>query len=192
MITSQLAAARRAQGLTAAQLSALTGLQPSNIYAIERGRRQARAETLETIAAGLGLRFVLVDTRGRASVAEVAARIRQYRDAGDIDAAGTAFLQLVNTIRESGVLAKTALTQEAPPAISPEWDATIAGTVEWLLRDTAVPLPAWVLSTGGDPSWGWSPWGEVPDDSYLRISPEIPEPLQRRGILVEQGELEAA
>ena len=192
MIIEELAAARRAQGLTAVQLSALTGLQPSNIYAIEHGRRQARVATLETIAAGLGVRFLLVDTRGRASVAETAKRIRDYRDAGDIDAAGTAFAQLVNNIRESSVLAKAALTQDAPPEVCPEWDATIAGTVEWLLRDTSLPLPAWVLGTDGDPSWSWSPWGRVPDGSYLHSSRDIPEPLRRRGILIEEGELEAA
>lgn len=192
MITEQLAVARRAQGLTALQLSALTGLQASNIYAIENGRRQPRAETLETIAAGLGVRFLLVDTRGRASVAETAERIREYFDAADVDAARTAFSQLMNSLRESRVLTKAALTQERPSPISPEWDATLAGAVEWVLRDTDLPIPAWVFDTGGDPSWSWSPWGQVTDDSYLHTSTEVPEPLKRRGIFIEEGEMEAA
>lgn len=191
-IGEQLAAARKARGLTAAELGALTGLHPSNIYSIEHGRRQARAETLETLAAGLGARFLLVDTRGRASVAEIAARIRDHLHHDRPQDATAAFLQLANNLRGVSPLGCLALAQDSPTSIDAEWDAAIAGVVEWLVRGRGLPSPEWTRDAAGDPSWRWSPWGTVAAGSHLLTSDEVPEPLRRRGILIESGELDAA
>lgn len=191
-IAAQLAAARHARGLTAIELGGITGLQPSNIYSIERGRRQARIATLESLAAGLGVRFVLVDTWGRASAAEIATQIKADLDNGDSDGAARLLLQLANSLRAATPLARVALTQDPPPPVSPQWDAAIAGIAEWMLAGQGTPLPNWVVATTGDPTWHWSPWGTPGEGSYLFDSDEVPEPLQRRGILVEAGELDAA
>jgi ribosome-binding protein aMBF1 (putative translation factor) len=56
---AQLAAARKARGLTQPDLSALTGIQQSEISRIERGAGNPTAATLLRLADALGQRLTL-------------------------------------------------------------------------------------------------------------------------------------
>ena len=56
---AQLAAARKARGLTQPDLSALTGIQQAEISRIERGAGNPTAATLLRLADALGLRLTL-------------------------------------------------------------------------------------------------------------------------------------
>jgi hypothetical protein len=53
-----------------------------------------------------------------------------------------------------------------------------------------IPTPHWVTETSGDPTARWNPWATELTD--LVDVDRVPEPLRRRGVLIEAGELESA
>ena len=58
-LVDQLAAARKARGLTQPDLSALTGIQQAEVSRIERGAGNPTAATLLRLADALGQRLTL-------------------------------------------------------------------------------------------------------------------------------------
>lgn len=122
--------------------------------------------------------------RGRSSAAEVAEAIaaeggaRAYR----------ALLQLADDLAAVDAGARVALSAEEPVAEVGRWLDAIAGIVEMRLREVGAPAPVWVVACGGDPGSKWEPDRGVtlpePADEVL-----VPEPLRRRGVMIEASEL---
>ncbi|MCT2222532.1 helix-turn-helix domain-containing protein [Microbacterium paraoxydans] len=190
MLTEQLSQLRRRRGLPATALGARTGIDTSAIYAFEHGRRDPRASTAQTWARGLGARLLVVDTLGRASAAETAAQIRNALVHGDRNAAAQTLLQLVNSLRASDLLAVAALTVDEPEPFEGGWSWAVAGVVEQETAARGIPTPLWATETAGDPNAKWSPW--APELADLVDVDQVPEPLRRRGVYIEAGELVSA
>lgn len=189
-IVQQLASSRRSRGITAAEIAERTGLQTSNLYAIERGRRSPTVDTLERAAAGLGLRLLAVDVGNQALVSDIADSIAAYEIEGAEELAYRAFIQLNNQLVSSPASTQVLLTYVPPRHITPEWDAAIAGLVEWRLRQKDAPIPEWVEENIGLGARHWAPW---PSIRYIDADLDlIPGPFRRRGIWLEEGELESA
>ena len=189
-IVDQITVVRKRRGITASQVAERTGLQTSNLYAIERGRRSPTVDTLERAAAGVGLRIVAVDVGNQALVSDIAESIVAHEAEGDEESAYRAFLQLNNQLVNTSASTQVLLTCAPPRSISPEWDAAIAGLIEWRLGEKGAPVPAWVNENTGLSSGHWAPWPSIRAiDADLGL---VPEPLLRRGIWLEEGELDSA
>lgn len=188
-IIKQLKRLRTRKRIPATQLAARSGIDPSNVYAIERGRRDPRVSTAEAYIHALGVTVLVVDTEHRASASDTAEEIRHYLASADTQSATQALMQLVASIRALPALGKIALTFDPPDFVAPHWDAALAGLVESELQSAGLPLPIWLEQIIGDPSWQWDPWtgGAI----VLDVA-EVPEPLRRRGILISEHELTSA
>ncbi|WP_448720611.1 helix-turn-helix domain-containing protein [Microbacterium natoriense] len=190
MLIDQLLRLRHRRGLPATLLGVRTGIDTSAIYAFEHRRRDPRVSTAEAWARGLGARLIAVDTHGRASAAETAAQIRHHLRDGNRDAAAQALLQLASTLQVCDVLALAALTIDEPEPQGDGWTWAIAGLVEYVTARRGIPTPRWATETTGDPTARWSPWATELAD--LVDVDKVPEPLRRRGVLIEAGELDSA
>ncbi|MGM7697284.1 helix-turn-helix domain-containing protein [Microbacterium sp. A84] len=188
-IADQLTRLRARKRITATAIGARSGLDPSNIYAVERGRRDPRVSTIENYARALGATFLVVNTEHRSGAADTAEAIRQYLDSDDTHSAAQALVQLVASIRALPPLGKIALTYAPPASVDPRWDSALAGIVETELLNVGLPFPEWVEQIIGDPSWSWDPWT---DGALTLDGDEVSEPLRRRGILIGADELASA
>lgn len=63
-VPSQLIAARKASGLTQAELAKITGVDQAAISRIERGQTNASLDTISRLSKPLGLHLALVDSSG--------------------------------------------------------------------------------------------------------------------------------
>lgn len=189
-IIGQIADSRKRRGITAAQVAARSGLQTSNLYALESGRRSPTVGTLERAAAGLGLRLVAVDVGNQALVTDIAEAIIRYEHDGEEESAYRAFIQLNNQLVKSSAITQVLLTAAPPRHIGPGWDATIAALVEWRLYQKDAPIPSWVNENTGLAEGHWAPW---PSIRYIDADIDlVPWPFRRRRIWLEAGELESA
>lgn len=189
-IVDQIADSRRRRGITAAQVAERTGLQTSNLYALEQGRRSPTVTTLERAAAGLGLRLVAVDVGGQFLATDIADSIADYESSGREEHAYRAFIQLNNQLVTSNAVTQVLLTATPPRRITPEWDAALAALVEWRLGEKGAPIPSWVAETPGLDAGHWAPWPSIRAvDADIAL---VPAPFLRRGIWLEAGELESA
>jgi transcriptional regulator with XRE-family HTH domain len=185
-LSVQLAHARKRKGVPATQVSRSTGFDVSGIYAIENGRRDARESTIESIAGALGAQVLVVDTDHRGSVADAAEEIRRVLADGRSDAAAQVLVQVVANLVALEPLPALAISYEEPAPVDKHWDAALAGVVELYLAKRGLPAPAWTAGILGDENARWDPWtgGAVAAEAAA-----IPEPLRRRGVWIEEGEL---
>lgn len=185
-LATQLARARARKGVPAIQVSQHMGFDISGIYAIENGRRDARASTIDAITDALGFTMLLVDTDHRGSIAEAADEIRGAHAEGRPDVAAQVLVQVVANLTALKPFPALAISYEKPAAVDQYWDAALAGVVEFCLTKRGLPAPAWTADVTGDENARWDPWtgGAVAGDPA-----DIPEPLRRRGVWIEEGEL---
>nr|WP_228507989.1 helix-turn-helix transcriptional regulator [Herbiconiux sp. VKM Ac-1786] len=184
--------ARIDAGLSLSEAAIRSGVQRSNIAAIENGRRDPTSSTIEKIASAALVRFVAVKSDGRSTVAEAAAAMA---DALHDDSVGRAYRMLVQvaddlTVADPAV--RFVLAAERPVSVTPEWNAALAGVVEWRLNQARLPVPDWVTHERGDSTWAWTPAlspasGHIPADAT-----RVPRPLRDRGILIEADEFASA
>ncbi|MFJ6680225.1 helix-turn-helix domain-containing protein [Microbacterium sp. NPDC091382] len=176
-ITDQSFLERRRSGISKARVAEMTGVAASNVSAHESGARRPTIATPETMADALDLRLLALNLRSRRTVLGHSDAVRRQPD----------FLGLRRLRRDlSSVDPATAvlLAFTAPKHVSPEWDAAIAGVVEWCLENHNAPLPRWVSS------WGFSldtPWH--PEGTCELTDGVIPGPLRRRNVFVTDVEL---
>lgn len=189
-IVNQIADSRRRRGITAAQVAARSGLQTSNLYALEHGHRRPTVTTLERAAAGLGLRLLAVDVGNQALASDIADAIAGHDASGAEELAYRAYIQLNNQLAASSATTQVLLTVTPPRHISREWDAALAALVEWRLTEKGAPVPDWAAENAGLNGEHWAPWPAIRLlDADLDL---VPEPFLRRGIWLEAGELESA
>ena len=188
-ITEQLAHARRRGDITAATVALASGLSTSNIYAIESGRRDPTASTLERAASGVGVRLLAVEMGGTALVADVVDVIALALTSSDEDVAYALFIELA---KDMGTRAPTALVLScfpAPSSIDAHWDAAVAGLVEWRLSERGLDAPQWARHVTSDRNTPWAPTSGTPVEAVDHEL--IPEQLLARGVWIEEPELTA-
>ena len=188
-VSIQLARARKRKGVPATQVTRSAGFDTSGIYAIENGRRDARERTIEAIADALGTRVLVVDTDHRGSVADAADEIRRALAGRRPDVAAQVLIQVVANLIALEPFPALAISYEKPAPVDNQWDAALAGVVELCLAKRGLPAPAWTADVHGDENARWDPWtgGSVRADAA-----DIPEPLRRRGVWIEEAELASA
>ncbi|WP_291050679.1 helix-turn-helix transcriptional regulator [Herbiconiux sp.] len=179
--------ARRRKRLSVAEVARRSGLQASNLSAIESGSREPTARNLERAARGTGVHILVADLGGRPPVTEIADAIARFAAAGDEWGQARVTVQLSNDLVSADPFTKVLMVAEPPRALGSKWDSVLAGVVEWRLATAGLPVPDWAARVEGDPQARWSIW----PGAVHAIADEVPEPLLRRGVWLGAGELES-
>lgn len=191
-IASSLRRARENAGITLRAAATTSGVGAGNLSAIERGLRDPTTATATKIADAIGIRFVPVRAIGRVSAADTVDEIIEAESSHDSPAAYRAFLQLANDLAAVSAVDRLLLTAEEPRRTGTRWDDAIAGLAEWRLRQLKAPLPEWITIRRGREDDFWEP-RRTSFALPLRSDPDqVPEPLRRRGVLIEHSELTSA
>jgi transcriptional regulator with XRE-family HTH domain len=190
-IVDALARARKRQKVSLRQIAERSGIAKSNLSAIENGRRDPNATTVDRIADATGVRVIVFPIHGRATLHDAAAAIAASLARDDRRTAYRSLIQASDDLANAQGVDCVMLTVEEPETVTPEWDAALAGLAEWRLRQHRLPEPEWVTERKGNPDWQWSPHATrtgkaLPVDVSL-----VPEEFSRRGVLIESGELES-
>lgn len=170
----------------------MSGIQRSNIAAIENGRRDPTASTIQKIADAARVRFIPVNSDGRTSVAEAATALADAVDQNNIRRAYRVLVQVADDLTTPNPADRFVLALEPPAHITPEWDAALAGVAEWRLTQAHLPLPAWITTEHGNRDWRWTPALSSASAGIPIDVENVPEPLRNRGVLIEADELTSA
>lgn len=183
----QFIAHRKRRGFSQSEVASHTGISTSAISACENGRREPGTATLEKLAGAIGLRVLLIDV-GRASpVAEHASVLAAALRAGDADLAFATLRTISVELQYASPSEMVVLSYQQPAAIDPQWDAAIAGVVEWRLQQAAAPIPMWVTECRRDPADAWAPSMAV---QFEDAQTSDVQSLADRGILIHSMDLE--
>lgn len=181
-IISQVEELRRRKGISLSALAMSCGISKANLSAYMNERRDPGTATVEKLAAGLGLALVPVDLTALRLASDCADVIRVALLDGDEDRAYDALRRLAEDLDRFPALASL-LTTQAPTKVSDEWDAAIAGVVEWKVEQAGLPAPAWATSNVRARDREWAP---LAAPSVEGVRPEdVPLPLLERGILLD-------
>lgn len=191
-IQGSLKQARVRAGLSLTDAAKQSGIQRSNIAAIENGRRDPTASTIEKIARASRVRLILVKSDGRTSVAEAAAALADAVREDNTRRAYRVLVQVADDLTTPDPTDRFVLALEPPAHISPEWDAALAGITEWRLSQARLPLPGWVTNERGNREWRWTPPLSPATEAIPVHIENVPEPLRERGVLIEADELTSA
>lgn len=191
-IQSSLKQARVRAGLSLSDVAKKSGIQRSNIAAIENGRRDPTASTIEKIANAARVRLIPITSDGRTTVAEASAVLADAVGQNNVRRAYRVLAQVANDLTTPDSAGRFVLAIEPPTRISPEWNAALAGVTEWRLSQAQLPLPGWVVDERGDPASDWTPPLSAASASLAVDIDNVPEPLRRRGVLIEADELASA
>jgi transcriptional regulator with XRE-family HTH domain len=187
MDATTLRRARLNAGRSLNDVAAASGIAASNLSAIEHGRRLPTIGTVDLITSAIGVEFVLVPSRGRATVARASAAIGEAESSAPVAAYRT-FLQLADDLASVNAFQRVLLAAEEPLRIRSRWDDAIAGLVEWRLAQARAPLPDWVAERDDVGEQLWEPQRTEKPLPLSADSRQVPEPLRRRGILIEEAE----
>lgn len=188
-IQNSLKQARVRAGLSLSDAAKKSGIQRSNIAAIENGRRDPTASTIEKIANAARVRLIPVVSDGRTTVAEASAALAEAVRQSNVRRAYRVLAQVANDLTASDPADRFLLAIEPPTHVSPEWDAALAGITEWRLNQAQLPLPGWVVDEHGNEDWSWTPPLSPAAASLAVDIDNVPEPLRKRGVLIEADEL---
>jgi len=187
MDATTLRRARLNAGRSLNDVAAASGIAASNLSAIEHGRRLPTIGTVDLITSAIGVEFVLVPSRGRATVARASAAIGEAESSAPVAAYRT-FLQLADDLASVNAFQRVLLAAEEPLRIRSRWDDAIAGLVEWRLTQARAPLPDWVAERDDVGEQLWQPQRTAKSLPLGSDPRRVPEPLRRRGILIEEAE----
>jgi len=187
MDATTLRRARLNAGRSLNDVAAASGIAASNLSAIEHGRRIPTIGTVDLITSAIGVEFVLVPSRGRVTVARASAAIGEAESSAPVAAYRT-FLQLADDLASVNAFQQVLLAAEEPLRIRSRWDDAIAGLVEWRLTQARAPLPDWVAERDDVGEQLWEPQRTAKPLPLSSDPREVPEPLRRRGILIEEAE----
>jgi len=178
---------RKRRGLSQSDLANMTGISKSNISAYENHRREPSTTTLERLAKGAGLRVLLLDVGRGAPVAEHVKVLATALGRGDVDYAFATLLTISLDLTHTSPSVRVVLSYQAPPSIDAEWDAAVAGVVEWRLAEAGAPIPDWVTACERDATKPWAPPMAV---QFEDAETSDVEALSRRGIRIHSVDLE--
>lgn len=191
-IQSSLKQARLRAGLSLSDAAKKSGIQRSNIAAIENGRRDPTASTIQKMANAARVRLIPVMSDGKTTVAEASAVLAEAVQQNNIRRAYRVLAQVANDLTAPNPADRFVLAIEPPAQISPEWDAALAGVTEWRLSQAQLPLPSWVVDEHGNQGWNWTPPLSAAS-SFIPVDIEnVPGPLRKRGVLIEADEFASA
>ena len=183
----QFIAQRKRRGLSQSDVAAIAEISKSAISACENHRRDPGTATLEKLAKAVGLRVLLLDVGQSTPVAEHAATIAAAVRAGDADYAFATLRTVAVELQDASPSAMVVLSYQQPPSIDLEWDAAIAGVVEWRLQQAGAPIPDWVTECRRDPADAWAPPMAV---QFEDAPTSDVAALAQRGILIHSVDLE--
>ena len=191
-IQSSLKRARVRARLSLSDAAKKSGIQRSNIAAIENGRRDPTASTIEKIANAARVRLVPVTNDGRTTVAEASTALGEAVRQNNVRRAYRVLVQVADDLTTADPAGRFVLAIEPPAHINPQWDAALAGVTEWRLSQAQLPLPRWVVDEHGNRDWDWTPPLSEATASIPVDLDNVPEPLRKRGVLIEADELASA
>lgn len=191
-IVNSLRRARRRSHVTLRDAATRSGVGITNLSAIENERRHPTTETVSRIANALGVTFVPVIARGRSTAAASSDAIAQAENAGDHRLAYRQFIQLADDLAAVDPVTKVLLSAEEPDLTGERWDDAVAALVEYRLAQAGAPIPAWVTARQGEPAAPWEPQRSAVPLPFPADITAVAEPFLRRGVLIEENELESA
>jgi transcriptional regulator with XRE-family HTH domain len=180
---------RRANGISQRGLAARSGIAQPSIAALESGRHDATAGTIEDLVAAIGGRLTILPTRTRPVVEageDVAALVRAGRD----DAAYRELIQIADDLaREHGALRVALTVTPPPPTGDPRFDAFLAALVEHRLAEERLPRPAWTCDAHRVLT---EPWFVVDLAAYrAKAKRTSPPSFRKHNVFVNAAELES-
>jgi hypothetical protein len=116
---------------------------------------------------------------------QVAVQVSEALMQGDEDTALRALIEFVDLYRASSDGSRLAGMKDEPATTGRrEWDALIAGVVEWLSGQYGLPAPAWVSAPGRF----LDAWWFLPPKASLRalIFTETPAAIANHGVFVSR------
>lgn len=182
-----LRAAREGARVPQRALARRCGVAQSSINVIERGSHDTTVATLDRLVAGLDAQVAILPSR-LLTAQKTATTVAQAVTEGDEGKARSAMFQLADDLAQAPLHLRVALTVAPPqPTGDRRYDAWIAGLVELRLHDVHVPAPDWAAEKDRAVEGEWLVSGIEP----LRISTrhQTPEPLLRRGVLIDSRDL---
>ena len=184
-----LRTSRHAAGITQRVLAERTRVAQGDISDIENGRRQPRTNLLARLLSASGHALVSIPAQGTTTVG-ASRQIHEALAGSRPDDAIRGFIGLSDNLRRNhGIDRLTVGLAEPSPTGSPEWDAALAGVVEFWFNNEKLPLPHWV---NGDRRYLETP--ATPHltrfDAYPDID-SVPDEFRRRNVLVEKSTLES-
>ena len=181
--------ARRGSGLTQRKLAAAAQCSQPEIARLERSGHAVSLDLVERLVRGARQRLVTIPTR-RTPVAEHADAIAEWLARSDESRAFRVAIQLADDLAGEQGAIRVALAVTPPPATGDSrFDALIAGITEYRLVKDNLPLPEWLARSGDplSPVWFVDPYSQ--GDSAVVAA--TPEPLRRRGVILDAAELES-
>lgn len=179
---------RRQAGLSQLALAERAGMSQSMVSAYENGRRQPTTPTLARLLAAAGTRLQLVAQpaairTGAEPIAVVARRIARALSTGDAAGAWRQLVGFTDDFRSSAPGGRGWLVQE-PPALLEQsnYNAAIAGLVEYLCAQRRMPVPAWTSEEDRFVQPWWFPAG-LPA-LRARALRDSPISFKRHGVFV--------
>jgi y4mF family transcriptional regulator len=187
-------AARRARGLTQAELAKRAGVGRQWLVTVERGHPRAEFGLLTAVLNELGLELATNGTTpvrrvGRPTVAETATAIREELIRGDEDFALRLVARCVADLRSLSDSAEIESFLAQPPSSGDQrWDTLLAASIGRQCRRQGITAPRWTHAPAL-PSW----WFPVPDRLLVaRTMQRTPIDLSARGIWLDAAALESA
>ena len=191
-VGAAIRAARRADGLTQAQLAERAGVGRQWLVALERGHDRAELGKVVAVLAALGLRAdTHADTpppgrRTWLTSPDLAEAIREELERGDTD---FALRLLARALNDFGSLTepdeRAAFLAEPPSTGDRRWDTLVAAAVGRACRQASVAAPGW---TRTPPLASW--WFPVFDPVLTaRTMQRTPAEFAARGIWLDERAL---
>lgn len=191
-ITTSLRRARKHSGATLRSVAARSGIAPSNLSAIENGRRDPTTSTVDKLAAAIGVEWIPALTHGRSPAAHAADEITRAENQGEFAQAYRRFIQLADDLASADPVTRVLLSAEEPGDSASRWLDAIAALVEVRLHEASAPVPSWVTARAGVPGDLWEPQRGARQLPLSADSDQVPPEFLRRGVAIERGELISA
>jgi y4mF family transcriptional regulator len=146
--------ARRARGLTQAELATEAGVGRQWLVAVEQGHERAEVGLVTAVLDAVGQSLVTrpapsdAPDRTWLTAADVAESIRTDLERGDPDFALRALARCLDDLRHlHDPEAIAHLLAEPPSTGDHRWDTLLAASVGWECRQIGIPRPAWTAVT---------------------------------------------
>ncbi|HMS25495.1 MAG TPA: helix-turn-helix domain-containing protein [Acidimicrobiia bacterium] len=184
--------AREEAGLSVRVLANAAGVSPNTVHLIEKGDTNPTIETIQELLYATGARLTLEAKPDYGT--NVIGLIRSIQDDQDIEKNDTTWIIrktaffVSRTLRKPRIERLRLLLLEPPSTGSGNWDAFIAGVVEWIMHQSDIDVEgSWVTNKKYYLNHGW--W--ITDFESLKpwVYANTPMSLKIRGVYVDRESL---